>query len=117
MTEPSEAETPLSEIRLDHAMVEDSHELDIVAAEIALYLRRSEFAAVKAFFVVQEIPDIASLLEHMEPEDALRSTNAKFVRRFQFIEAELAKRGKSADQSDLAEMDALWDAAKLAEKA
>ena len=53
----------------------------------------------------------------LEPEDALRSTNAKFVRRFQFIEAELAKRGKSADQSDLAEMDALWDAAKLAEKA
>lgn len=53
----------------------------------------------------------------LEPEDALRSTNAKFVRRFQFIEAELAKRGKSADQSDLAEMDALWDAAKQAEKA
>ena len=53
----------------------------------------------------------------LEPEDALRSTNAKFVRRFQFIEAELAKRGKSADQSDLTEMDALWDAAKLAEKA
>ena len=53
----------------------------------------------------------------LEPEDALRSTNAKFARRFQFIEAELAKRGKSADQSDLAEMDALWDAAKLVEKA
>ena len=53
----------------------------------------------------------------LEPEDALRSTNAKFVRRFQFIEAELAKRGKSAEQSDLAEMDSLWDAAKLAEKA
>lgn len=53
----------------------------------------------------------------LEPEDALRSTNAKFARRFQFIEAELAKRGKSADQSDLEEMDALWDAAKAAEKA
>ena len=53
----------------------------------------------------------------LEPEDALRSTNAKFARRFQFIEAELAKRGKTADQSDLEEMDALWDAAKAAEKA
>ena len=53
----------------------------------------------------------------LEPEDALRSTNAKFARRFQFIEAELAARGKSPEQSDLAEMDALWDAAKAAEKA
>jgi MazG family protein len=53
----------------------------------------------------------------LEPEDALRSTNAKFARRFQFIEAELAARGKSPAESDLAEMDALWDAAKAAEKA
>lgn len=53
----------------------------------------------------------------LEPEDALRSTNAKFARRFQFIEAELAARGKSPADSDLAEMDALWDAAKAAEKA
>lgn len=52
----------------------------------------------------------------LEPEDALRSTNAKFVRRFQFIEAELAKRGKTAADSDLAEMDMLWDAAKAAER-
>jgi len=52
----------------------------------------------------------------IEPEDALRSTNAKFTRRFQFIEQRLAERGRTADQSDLAEMDALWDAAKAAEK-
>ncbi len=52
----------------------------------------------------------------IEPEDALRSTNAKFARRFQFIEQALAAQGKTADQSDLAEMDALWDAAKAAEK-
>jgi magnesium transporter len=79
MTEPSEpagdtaaaAETPLREIRLDHAMVEDAAELDIVAAELALYLRRGDFAAVKAFFVVQELADVASLLEHMDDEDAL----------------------------------------------
>ena len=52
----------------------------------------------------------------LEPEDALRSTNAKFARRFQFIEAELAARGKTPNDSDLAEMDALWDAAKVAER-
>jgi magnesium transporter len=71
MTETLEPATPLSEIRLDHATIEDDRELDIVADEIALYLRRGEFGAVKGFFVVQELADIASLLEHMDPEDAL----------------------------------------------
>jgi MazG family protein len=52
----------------------------------------------------------------VEPEDALRAANAKFVRRFGFIEAELAKDGRKPNQSDLAEMDGLWNAAKAAEK-
>src|SRR6202789_4274083 len=53
----------------------------------------------------------------IDPEVALRGTNAKFIRRFNYIEAELAARGSSPEQSDLAEMDALWNAAKAAEKA
>ena len=53
----------------------------------------------------------------IDPEDALRSTNAKFVRRFHFVEDELAKRGRTPDQSDLDEMDALWEAAKRDERA
>ena len=53
----------------------------------------------------------------IEPEDALRATNAKFIRRFESIEAALAELGKTPDQSDLAEMDALWNAAKATEKA
>ena len=53
----------------------------------------------------------------VEPEDALRGANAKFVRRFGFIEAELAKAGRTPEQSDLAEMDGLWNAAKAAERA
>jgi tetrapyrrole methylase family protein/MazG family protein/ATP diphosphatase len=52
----------------------------------------------------------------IDPEDALRATNAKFVRRFSFIEAALAERGSSPDRSNLAEMDALWNDAKAAEK-
>ena len=48
--------------------------------------------------------------------DALRGTNAKFIRRFGFIEAELAKDGRTPEQSDLAEMDGLWNAAKGAER-
>lgn len=58
--------------------------------------------------------NIARTLD-IDPEDALRATNAKFSRRFRFIEAALRERGKRPDQSDLAEMDALWNAAKAAE--
>ena len=59
--------------------------------------------------------NLARKLE-VEPEDALRTANAKFERRFRFIEAVLARDGRLPAQSDLAEMDALWDAAKAAER-
>jgi tetrapyrrole methylase family protein/MazG family protein/ATP diphosphatase len=52
----------------------------------------------------------------IDPEDALRASNAKFVRRFSYIEQALAEDGRTPDQSDLAEMDSLWDAAKAAER-
>ena len=51
----------------------------------------------------------------VEPEDALRGANAKFIRRFGHIEKALAEQGRTPDQSDLAEMDGLWDAAKALE--
>jgi nucleoside triphosphate diphosphatase len=44
-----------------------------------------------------------------------RRTNAKFVRRFLFIEAALAAAGTTPSQATLDEMDRLWDAAKAAE--
>ena len=61
---------------------------------------------------------MANVARHMEinPEEALRDANRKFTRRFQRIEALLAERGKTPAQSDLAEMDALWDQAKLEER-
>lgn len=61
---------------------------------------------------------VANLGRHLgvDPEESLRAANAKFTRRFRFIETELAKRGKSPSQSDLEEMDALWDQAKALEK-
>ena len=52
----------------------------------------------------------------VDPEDTLRAANAKFIRRFGFIERELAATGRGPEQSDLTEMDVLWDAAKQAEK-
>ena len=61
---------------------------------------------------------MANLARHLgaDPEAALRRTNAKFTRRFRAIETALAAQGKTPDQSDLAEMDAFWDAAKAAER-
>jgi MazG family protein len=52
----------------------------------------------------------------VDPEDSLRATNAKFVRRFSYIERSLAERGSSPGQSNLQEMDALWDEAKALER-
>jgi ATP diphosphatase len=61
---------------------------------------------------------MANLARHLgvEPEGALRAANAKFTRRFNGVEDELAKIGKAPTDSDLAEMDALWDKVKAAEK-
>lgn len=61
---------------------------------------------------------IANLARHLEidPEAALRRTNAKFTRRFEAVEDALAANGKTPSDSDLAEMDRLWDAIKLTEK-
>jgi uncharacterized protein YabN with tetrapyrrole methylase and pyrophosphatase domain len=53
----------------------------------------------------------------VEPEDALRAANAKFTRRFHFIEAALRESGRSPETSDLDEMEGLWTEAKVAEKA
>ena len=57
---------------------------------------------------------VANVARHAgaDAEGTLRGANAKFERRFAFIEARLAENGKVPDQSTLEEMDALWDEAK-----
>ena len=62
---------------------------------------------------------MANLARHLgvDPEAALRRTNTKFTTRFAWIEAELAKAGKSPEDSTLDEMDSLWNAAKVALRA
>ncbi len=72
--------------------------------------------------VAEEMGDLlfvmANLSRHMgvDPEAALRGANAKFTRRFSKIEDWLAEAGKTPDQSDLAEMDALWNRARADDK-
>ena len=61
---------------------------------------------------------VVNLARHLDadPEAVLRATNQKFERRFASIERALKARGKTPSESTLAEMDALWDEAKAAEK-
>jgi len=84
---------------------------------------KAELAAGDNQKAAEELGDLLFVMANLarklgvEPEDALRAANAKFVRRFGFIEAELAKDSRTPEQSDLAEMDGLWNAAKVAERA
>jgi ATP diphosphatase len=61
---------------------------------------------------------LVNLARHVDadPEAVLRATNAKFERRFAFIERALEAQGRTLEQASLGEMDALWDAAKDEEK-
>lgn len=86
-------------------------------AEIDEALAAGDTAAVR-----EEIGDllfvVANLARHIgaDPEGCLIAANAKFERRFRGVEDALAARGRSATDATLDEMEALWQAVKLAEK-
>jgi MazG family protein len=52
----------------------------------------------------------------IDPEAALKSTNASFERRFRYVEQGLRAQGKTPQQATLAEMDQLWDEGKARER-
>ena len=91
--------------------------LDEEVEELKAEIKRGDKAKAR-----EELGDLlfvcANLARKLEidPEDALRATNAKFTRRFAFIEQALAKQERTPDQATLDEMDALWTAAKHVEK-
>jgi len=60
---------------------------------------------------------MSNLARHLklEPEQCLREANVKFERRFQAVELKLRALGKTPAQSNLEEMDALWDQVKAEE--
>lgn len=95
--------------------------LDKLREEMAELVEARE--SLGAAEVAEEFGDLlfvmANLARHMnvDPEAALRAANAKFTRRFGKIEDWLAEAGKAPADSDLAEMDALWNRAKAEDKA
>jgi len=64
------------------------------------------------FFVLVNVARYLSV----DPESALRKTNRKFKRRFQFVEQQLREQGKKLEDSSIDEMEALWQKAKQSEK-
>ena len=82
---------------------------------------RAELAAGEIAKAGEELGDILFVCANIarelnvDPEAALRGTNAKFTRRFEFIEARLREAGRSSADSSLAEMEGLWRAAKAVE--
>ncbi|WP_296417245.1 nucleoside triphosphate pyrophosphohydrolase [Pseudooctadecabacter sp.] len=97
------------------------HVIDKIAEEAAEVVEARDILNQDA--LTEEVGDLlfvmANLARHLnvDPEDALRRANAKFQRRFEGVEDALAARGKTPADSDLTEMDALWDEVKVAEKA
>jgi MazG family protein len=65
------------------------------------------------FFVLVNLARYLSV----DPESALRGTNRKFKRRFQWMETRLAENGRSVDGAGMEEMETLWQAAKREERA
>ena len=88
-------------------------ECDEIEAEIAAGERSKATAEVGDLLFA-----VVNLARHLDadPEATLRAANQKFARRFGSIEQALAAQGKRPQDSTLAEMDALWDVAKAAEK-
>ena len=92
-------------------IVEEARELNEARAE------KSEAEVFEEFGDLLFV--VANLARHLkiDAEAALRAANSKFTRRFGSVESALAAKGRRPEDSTLAEMDALWDAAKRAERA
>ena len=54
----------------------------------------------------------AARLYHLNPDNALESTNQKFISRFNYVERKAHEQGRDLSEMTLGEMDALWEEAK-----
>ena len=74
--------------------------------------------AAQELFGFLELDLLFFIARHLklDPEEALRKANGKFIRRFAYIEERLAETGKTPEQSTLEEMDSLWDEIRAKDK-
>jgi len=112
-----DAEGPLAKI------YEELEELKAEVAKVAGGERLAKISPAKADAVKEELGDVlfsvCNLARHLgvDSESALEGTTAKFARRFRTVEQAAKEQGKVLKDMTLAEMDALWDAAKQSSEA
>ena len=95
----------------DGALAKLREELDELAHEMTLGMEPSAALAEEVGDVLFSAVNLARKLG-IEPEDALRRGNAKFERRFAYIEERLAASGRRPEDVSLEDMEALWQEAK-----
>lgn len=89
--------------KVQEEIAELKHEIDTNASKEKI---EGEFGDVLFSLI-----NFARFVE-VNPEDALERTNKKFIKRFQYLEAEAGKIGKPLSEMTLAEMDVYWNNAK-----
>lgn len=83
---------------------------------------RAELPAADPVRLADELGDMLFVLANLarklnlDPETCLRGANEKFARRFSAVEASLAAEGRTPAETPLADMEAAWHEAKLAER-
>lgn len=107
-----------SRVGFDWRRTEDVFDkLDEELAEL-----REAVASDSSEHIAEEIGDLLFTIANVarkvgvNPEEALQSTNRKFMRRFEAMETKVHASGRNLDQLQLEEMDALWNDAKRAER-
>lgn len=88
---------------------------ELEEVEAAIRTGSPEDQAEELGDVLFAVTNLARFLQ-VDPEEALRATNRKFVRRFSHIESRLAAQQTSWEQTSLEEMESLWNEAKAMEK-
>ena len=91
-------------------IAEEAHELVEATETLSRAKQIEEFGDL--LFVMA---NLARWLK-IDPEEAIRVANAKFQRRFEYVEDRLASRGKTPAQSDLKEMDMLWNEVRATDR-
>jgi len=81
----------------------------------ALFLQNRERIREEMGDLLFVLANVSRFLQ-INPEEALKKTLEKFISRFQYIEKALHQKGKSLQQSDLIEMERLWEESKKREQ-
>jgi uncharacterized protein YabN with tetrapyrrole methylase and pyrophosphatase domain len=96
----------------------DWEKIEDVAAKVREEIEEIAHAADPAH-IFEEVGDLLFVLVNWthwlgikDPESALREANAKFYRRFRYIEEQLAQNGAAQEKYPLEQLDALWNEAK-----